>query len=182
MADLQGDINEYAKARVTKGELEASVLSDMGLPGEKNVLDEIYDELQVPTEEDKATLRRIPDSIPWNAYREILHVFSVAEILLKKFASSKVVALIELAERFSYYGSTVVFVSIIASPLHMYFGSSITSKTNFIQYPLPASNRTGAGGADRQSGALGMGQRASTGLTTFYQFWQAGFKIIIGAH
>lgn len=62
-----------------------------------------------------------------------------------------VIAFVELAERFSYYGSTVVF-------------------TNFIQQPLPAGSRTGSN-PDGQPGALGMGQRASTGLTTFNTFW-----------
>lgn len=33
-------------------------------------LDGIHDGLVFPTEEEKLTLRRIPDSIPWNAYRE----------------------------------------------------------------------------------------------------------------
>lgn len=42
--------------------------------------------------------------------------------------------------------------------------------TNFIQQPLPAGSNTGAGGSD-QSGALNMGQQASTGLTTFNTFW-----------
>jgi POT family proton-dependent oligopeptide transporter len=37
---------------------------------------------------------------------------------------------------------------------------------NFIQQDLPPGSKTGAGGTDGQSGALGMGQRASTGLTT----------------
>ena len=36
---------------------------------------------------------------------------------------------------------------------------------NFIQQDLPPGSRTGAGFSG-QSGALGMGQRASTGLTT----------------
>lgn len=36
---------------------------------------------------------------------------------------------------------------------------------NFIQQPLPDGSSTGAGHSG-QSGALGMGQRASTGLTT----------------
>jgi POT family proton-dependent oligopeptide transporter len=44
-------------------------------------------------------------------------------------------------------------------------------QTNFIQQPLPPGSRTGAGGANGQSGALNMGQQASTGLNTFYQFW-----------
>lgn len=54
------------------------------------------------------------------------------------------IAFIELVERFSYYGTTVVF-------------------TNFIQQPLPHDSSTGAGGRDGQAGALGKGQRASTG-------------------
>lgn len=84
-----------------------------------------------PTEEELATLRRVADGIPWNAF---------------------LIALIELAERFSYYGSTVVF-------------------TNYIQQVLPPGSHTGAGFANGQSGALGLGQRAATGLTTFFQFW-----------
>ncbi|KAJ6616047.1 POT family-domain-containing protein [Mycena sp. CBHHK59/15] len=93
--------------------------------------DGIHDGLQFPTDEERATLRRVPDSIPWNAY---------------------LIAIVELAERFSFYGSSVVF-------------------TNFIQQPLPPGSHTGAGFTKGVSGALGMGQRASTGLTTFYQFW-----------
>ena len=61
------------------------------------------------------------------------------------------IAFVELCERFSYYGSVAVF-------------------TNFIQQPLPAGSTTGAGG--EQPGAMGMGQRASTALTTFNSFWQ----------
>lgn len=86
---------------------------------------------EFPTEEERETLQRVPDHIPWATY---------------------LIAYVELAERFSYYGCTVVF-------------------TNFIQQPLPPNSRTGAGGTDGQSGALGMGQRASTGLTTFNSFW-----------
>ncbi|EEP79081.1 conserved hypothetical protein [Uncinocarpus reesii 1704] len=62
------------------------------------------------------------------------------------------IAFVELCERFSYYGTINVF-------------------TNFIQRPLPEGSTTGAGGTDRISGALGLGQRASTGLTLFNQFW-----------
>ena len=96
--------------------------------------DEVDDDLETPTEHDLATMLRVSDAIPWNAY---------------------LIAIVEMAERFSYYGSLVVF-------------------TNFIQQPLPPGSRTGAGnahGAAAQSGALGMGQRASTGLTTFFNFW-----------
>ncbi|KAJ9213861.1 hypothetical protein DTO166G4_4472 [Paecilomyces variotii] len=83
-----------------------------------------------PTEEEKRALRRVADRVPWTAYT---------------------VAFVELCERFSYYGTTAVFV-------------------NFIQQPLPAGSRTGAG-FEGQSGALDMGQRASTGLTMFNTFW-----------
>nr|GAT47081.1 peptide transporter PTR2A [Mycena chlorophos] len=98
---------------------------------EKHIPDGIHDGLTFPTEEERATLRRVPDTIPWAAY---------------------LIAFVELAERFSFYGSSVVF-------------------TNFIQQPLPPNSKTGAGGTHDISGALNMGQRASTGLTTFYQFW-----------
>jgi POT family proton-dependent oligopeptide transporter len=98
--------------------------------GEKE-LDGIHDGLEFPNDEEIATLRRVPDRIPWAAY---------------------LIAFIELAERFSFYGSSVVF-------------------TNFIQQPLPPGSHTGAGHKLGQSGALNMGQRAATGLTTFYQFW-----------
>lgn len=82
------------------------------------------------TSEDLHTLRRVSGKITWIAFT---------------------IAFVELCERFSYYGTTVVFV-------------------NFIQQPLPEGSSTGAG-FDGQSGALGMGQRASTGLNTFNQFW-----------
>lgn len=60
--------------------------------------------------------------------------------------------LIECAERFAYYGTTAVFV-------------------NFIQQPLPPGSTTGAGGTDEQAGALDKGQRASTALVLFNNFW-----------
>ncbi|KAK8017397.1 POT family proton-dependent oligopeptide transporter [Apiospora rasikravindrae] len=62
------------------------------------------------------------------------------------------VAFCELCERFAYYGTTQVFV-------------------NFISEPLPPGSDAGAGGTYGQSGALGMGQQASTGLTLFNSFW-----------
>ncbi|EAW22638.1 putative MFS peptide transporter [Aspergillus fischeri NRRL 181] len=85
---------------------------------------------EIPTEEEEHTLRRVAGKVHWTAYT---------------------IAFVELCERFSYYGTTAVFV-------------------NFIQQPLPDGSSTGAGHSG-QSGALGMGQRASTGLTTFNTFW-----------
>ncbi|KUJ06681.1 Ptr2 peptide transporter [Mollisia scopiformis] len=106
-----------------------------GMPTESRLQyqnDESDEEIQgeYPTEEELHTLRRVADHIPWKVYT---------------------LAFVELCERFSYYGTTVVF-------------------TNFIQQPLPLGSKTGAGFSG-QSGALNMGQQASTGLTTFNQFW-----------
>ncbi|GJC81864.1 putative peptide transporter ptr2 [Colletotrichum liriopes] len=64
------------------------------------------------------------------------------------------IAFVELCERFSYYGSVIV-------------------------QPLPAGSTTGAA-PNGQPGALGMGQQASTGITTFNQFWQY-FMPLFGA-
>ncbi|KAI9149221.1 putative peptide transporter ptr2 [Paramyrothecium foliicola] len=89
-----------------------------------------------PTLEELSTLRRVPHKIP-------LKLLSIA--------------FVELCERFSYYGSTVVF-------------------QNFIQQPLPAGSTTGAD--IEQPGALGMGQRAAVGITTFNQFWQYSMPLL----
>ncbi len=103
---------------------------DSATETESHVIEPLSGDIR-PTKEDIQVLRRIPDAIPWPAY---------------------LIAYVELAERFSYYGSTAVF-------------------TNFIQQKLPLGSVTGAGGKNGQSGALGTGQRASTGLTTFNTFW-----------
>lgn len=39
------------------------------VPDRESALDIIHDGLVFPTEEEKQTLRRISDTIPWNAYR-----------------------------------------------------------------------------------------------------------------
>jgi POT family proton-dependent oligopeptide transporter len=84
-----------------------------------------------PTEEEWATLPRVAGRIPWTAWT---------------------VAFVEFAERFSYYGTSAVFV-------------------NFIQKDLPPGSKTGAGFLGKiSSGALGFGQRASTGMTTCRAF------------
>lgn len=65
----------------------------------------------------------------------------------------------------------MIFVSVwrihIFSLVHLLF----ILQVNFIQQPLPKGSTTGAGGKNGVSGALGQGQAASTGLTTFMQFW-----------
>ena len=65
------------------------------------------------------------------------------------------IAFVELVERLSYYGTVQVFV-------------------NFIQQPnpgTPTGKPVDPSDGHAQPGALGLGQRASTALTTFNQFW-----------
>ncbi|VDC06867.1 unnamed protein product [Peniophora sp. CBMAI 1063] len=92
---------------------------------------EAQEGVSVPTEEEMETLRHVADRVNFSTY---------------------LIAFVEAAERFSYYGSTAVF-------------------TNFIQQPLPEGSRTGAGGKDGQSGALGKGQQTANGLITFNSMW-----------
>ncbi|KAL8702725.1 MAG: hypothetical protein Q9201_004101 [Fulgogasparrea decipioides] len=96
---------------------------------------------EYPTPDEVETLRRVCGTVPWSSYT---------------------IGFVELCERFSYYGTTQVFV-------------------NFIQHPLPDGSTTGESGTDGQSGALGLGQRASTGLTTFNSMW-AYFMPLLGAY
>ncbi|KAJ5689832.1 hypothetical protein N7462_004224 [Penicillium macrosclerotiorum] len=109
----------------------ASLSRDEDNDNDDAALQKVY-----PNDEDLRTLRRVSGHIPWITFT---------------------VAFVELCERFSYYGTTAVFV-------------------NFIQRPLPAGSTAGnlPPGSDFSNGvpgALGMGQRASTGLTLFNQFW-----------
>ncbi|KAH6973162.1 POT family-domain-containing protein [Ilyonectria sp. MPI-CAGE-AT-0026] len=88
-----------------------------------------------PTEEDLRTLRRVSGVIKWSMYT---------------------IAFVELCERFSYYGSSVLY-------------------TNFIAQPLPEGSTTGApvdpSAADAQAGALNMGAQAAQALSLFNQFF-----------
>ncbi|MCO5556511.1 hypothetical protein L7F22_010060 [Adiantum nelumboides] len=84
------------------------------------------------TDEDRATLRRVAAPMPWTAF---------------------LIGICELAERFSYYGTTQVF-------------------QNMIQNPLPAGSTTGRTfHPDDVAGVYGKGQQAATGITTFNTFW-----------
>ncbi|KAF2464029.1 di/tri peptide transporter 2 [Lindgomyces ingoldianus] len=75
-----------------------------------------------PTEEEKRTLRHVGEPLPKAAF---------------------LVAIVELCERFTYYGASGIF-------------------QNYVQRPLDGSEGRGA---------LGMGHKGATGLTTFFQFW-----------
>ncbi|KAI9927289.1 hypothetical protein ASPWEDRAFT_33221 [Aspergillus wentii DTO 134E9] len=115
---------EIAKSRTAEAEIKAVSVSQEAMEMKTS-------DGQFPTEDELRTLRRVAGKVPWPAFT---------------------IAFVELCERFSYYGTTAVFV-------------------NFIQRPLPDGSSTGAGYDDAVPGALGMGQRASTGLTLFNQFW-----------
>jgi POT family proton-dependent oligopeptide transporter len=75
-----------------------------------------------PTAEELRTLRKVGEPLPKAAF---------------------LVAIVELCERFTYYGASGLFQNYIARP------------------------RSGELGR----GALGMGHRGATGLSTFFQFW-----------
>lgn len=121
--------NTRASLEVTKGASLVDPIPVASTPSLKSTEDESETLLlgPFPTEEEWATLPRVAGSIPWQAWT---------------------VAFVEFAERFSYYGTSAVFV-------------------NFIQKKLPKGSTTGAGFLKKPgSGALGKGQRASTGMTT----------------
>lgn len=85
-----------------------------------------------PTDEELLTLRRVSGKIKWSMWT---------------------IAFVELCERFSYYGSSVLY-------------------TNFVNYPLPEGSTTGAPVLpDDHPGALGMGTRAAQGISLFNQFF-----------
>jgi POT family proton-dependent oligopeptide transporter len=94
-----------------------------------------------PTEEELRTLRRVSGKIKWSMWT---------------------IAFVELCERFSYYGSSVLY-------------------TNFVNHELPIGSNTGAplesGG---QAGALGMGPKAAQGISLFNQFF-AYLMPLVGA-
>ncbi|KAJ5138146.1 hypothetical protein N7526_004379 [Penicillium atrosanguineum] len=136
------DLAEEAKSRAIANDVAISEKHPEIEPAPVHSVSSLHDEDDdalhkiYPNEDDLRNLRRVAGKIPWTTFT---------------------VAFVELCERFSYYGTTAVFV-------------------NFIQRPLPANSTTGAlmPGSDFNNGvpgALDMGQRASTGLTLFNQFW-----------
>ncbi|KAI5363860.1 putative proton-dependent oligopeptide transporter family, PTR2 family proton/oligopeptide symporter [Septoria linicola] len=76
-----------------------------------------------PTEHERLTLRRVADDLPWSTF---------------------LVAVVELCERFTYYGLSGPFQNYISNSYHDPNG-------------LP--------------GAIGLDQTGATGLTNFFQFW-----------
>lgn len=81
-----------------------------------------------PTEEENRTLRKVADKLPWSAF---------------------LIAVVELCERFSYYG--------LSGPFQ-----------NYIQRSYHDNNGI--------PGAIGLGQDGATGLTNFFSFWCYGMS------
>lgn len=102
MAGLQHDTDALAALSQVENEKRFSTekhsQSDIVDNDPDHELDGIHDGLEFPTEEEKLTLRRVPDSIPWAAYCECGSPFE-AEDSTQPFYL--VIALVEFAERFS---------------------------------------------------------------------------------
>lgn len=142
--DIQGQTHLHTKdgARVyplssedVKGEkssLEKDQYDNQTEAGDDAELDAEGNVMIEPTEEEMATLRRVSDKIPVAAFS---------------------VVIVELCERFAYYG--------LSGPFQNYLGS-----------PLPEGGK-GSGapppGSPLPAGALGMGQTAATGLNNMFQ-------------
>lgn len=138
-ANLDQDLGVMAAARrpsVVTAEQEKAAI--YGQSYETHTSTDGVNEVE-PTMEEMKTLRRVSGKIPWQAMT---------------------ITFVEFCERFSYYGTTAVFV-------------------NFLQQPRPFGSRAGeivedplcynAPGWDYdacvQPGGLGQGQQAATGLT-----------------
>lgn len=148
MQTMDADLAAFAEARrpsVISTPNEKGVFTTTDARENSSIVEEEDDGVDgvEPTQEELQTLRRISGPISWQAMT---------------------VTLVEFCERFSYYGTTAIFV-------------------NFIQQPRPYGSRTGAQNmtqacfdatseaACAQAGGLGQGQQASTGLVRFNQFW-----------
>lgn len=122
ISSLHGEVERERKLSLIPREKD-SVSS--GGPEEEKYVDETTiqtPEGEQPTEHEKSTLRHVGESLPFAVF---------------------LVAIIELCERFTYYGCQGIF-------------------QNYVQRPLDGS---------LGPGALGMGHQGATGLTTFYSFF-----------
>lgn len=123
MAELKSEKQQYA------GDDEKTITAQrnkdsVSLSDEKPVDESLIEtpEGEEPTKYEKSTLRHVGEALPFTVF---------------------LVAIIELCERFTYYGCQGIF-------------------QNYVQRPLDGS---------LGPGALGMGHQGATGLTTFYSFW-----------
>lgn len=106
----------------------------------RKVDDDVVD-WHFPSEEERNTLRRVPEKINFPTFA---------------------IGICEFAERFSYYGATQVYNNFIKNSRPVDPTNGEVSRTGAPKGPQ-ADNL--------HPGALGMGSRASTGLVTFNMFW-----------
>ncbi|RSL59512.1 hypothetical protein CEP51_013902 [Fusarium floridanum] len=124
----------------TRGIPQIPAKGSMDVRREVQSVDSSSDD-ELPTDEELQTLRRVSGKIKWSMYT---------------------IAFVELCERFSYYGSSVLY-------------------TNFVTQKLPEGSNTGAPlDPDGQAGALGMGTQAGQGISLFNQFF-AYLMPLVGA-
>ncbi|KAI9812581.1 MAG: peptide transporter ptr2 [Pycnora praestabilis] len=102
------------------GDVKTAPIYEHDKPGDSSSTLPLEDE---PSEEELHTLRHVSDKLPWSAF---------------------LVAMVELCERFAYYGLSGPFQNYIENPYHDPSG-------------VP--------------GAIGLGQTGATGLSDFFQFW-----------
>ncbi|KEF60533.1 POT family proton-dependent oligopeptide transporter [Exophiala aquamarina CBS 119918] len=94
----------------------------------------VAQEDEFPTHEELESLPRVPDKIPWRVYT---------------------VAFVELCERFSYYGTAILFQNFVQRKLQTPTGKAVNPSGDYNNNP----------------GALGQGQQIATGMSTFFSFW-----------
>jgi hypothetical protein len=95
------------------------------------------DDNGAPTDEDLASLRRVADALPWSAF---------------------LVALVEMCERFTYYG--------LSGPFQNYISNGYNDPAN--------PGALGEYGLVREDNSLtvqGLGQSSATALTNFFMAW-----------
>ncbi|KAF9735626.1 hypothetical protein PMIN02_005391 [Paraphaeosphaeria minitans] len=107
---------------------------------ESNVA-EIASEGSLPTQEELATLQRVPAKIPWRVYT---------------------IAFVELVERMSYYGTLALFSNFISKPRKKDDDTWLTTPWGAALHPNDANSTPGA---------LGMGKKKAFSITTFNQFY-----------
>lgn len=102
------------------------------LPG--NASPPVSEEDDMPTGMELQLLPRVPDTIPWRVYT---------------------VAFVELCERFSYYGTAILFQNFVQRRLQTPTGKAVSPE----------------GDHNNNPGALGQGQQIATAMSTLFSFW-----------
>lgn len=125
---------------------------------EVDVSSETDSNITEPTMEEMKTLRRVSGKINWQMMTVRKEDKSPCLLEDTDAIFAIQVTFVEFCERFSYYGTTAVFVNFIQQPRP--FGS----RTGNIQ-DNAACFRASTESACLQPGGLGMDQQAATGLT-----------------